>query len=63
LEPAKLHVKINARSGPETGVVAQNSGQGMANMRKTRYFDSIDVLSLSGMIAVGYMRLTFGPLP
>jgi hypothetical protein len=32
-------------------------------MSKTRYFDAIDVLSMAGMIAVGYMLLSFGPLP
>jgi hypothetical protein len=32
-------------------------------MEKTRYFDAIDALSLAGMIAVGYVLLTFGALP
>jgi hypothetical protein len=29
----------------------------------TRYLDAIHLLGLAGVIAVGYVLLTFGPLP
>jgi hypothetical protein len=29
----------------------------------TRHFNTIDLLSLAGMLALGYVLLAFGPLP